>query len=252
VAPALGLGAPQAAAAATERVQLAGAVTTVDFYAPAGADSRDAVVFAHGFTRDRHTMAGHAQRLANAGVWAVVPDLPFLLDSRDNAVALRELVRRLRAGLAGPRLERIVLVGFSAGGLSALLAADEPGIVAYVGLDPFDRPSGVGLAAAKRLPVPAFVLRGPSAGCNAFLIAEPWLEAFPRLQDSRQLPEATHCDFEAPTDAWCRLVCGEETPAHQAEVAAFISSAVHAALATPSGGPGPPGGRAGPAAATPR
>lgn len=221
----------------TRRIEIGGRVTDVDIRAPAMLASRDAVIFAHGFTRDRHTMAGHAERLAADGVWTVVPDLPYLLDSRDNALALRDLVRQLRHGLAGPPLDRIVLVGFSAGGLSALLAAAEPGVVGYVGLDPFDRPSGVGLEAARQLAVPAFMLRGPSAACNAFLIADPWLGAFPRLASNRQIIEATHCDFEAPTDGWCRIVCGEETPAHQAEVAAFIVAAVREALGRPPRGP---------------
>lgn len=211
--------------------------TPVDVLAPAGAGAPAAVVLAHGFTRDRRTMTGHARRLAAQGVWVIVPDLPYLLDSRDNAVALRDLVAALREGGVGPRLERIVLVGFSAGGLAALLAADAPGVVGYVGLDPFDRPGGVGREAARKLRIPAYLLRGPSAACNAYSIAEPWATALPVLVVDRELPEASHCDFESPTDRLCQIVCGRVDPRRQAVVQDFLGRAVHDLLqAAPAGG----------------
>jgi len=228
---ALLLGAVACADARTLQLTLAGEKTSVDIVAPAGdGASRAAVILAHGFTRDRRTFAGHAATLARAGYWAIVPDLPFLLDSRDNAVALRDLVRQLQQDAAGQRLDRFVLVGFSAGGLSALLAADAPGIVAYVGLDPFDRPGGVGLAAAHRLSIPAFLLRGPSAACNAYSIAEPWVKALPHLVEDRQLATASHCDFESPTDGLCTFVCGATKPVNQAAVSEFLLRSVRHAL----------------------
>jgi pimeloyl-ACP methyl ester carboxylesterase len=171
-------------------------------------------------------MADHAAALAADGWWAVAPDLPYKLSSQHNSVALRHLVRALRAGALGVRIDRVVLVGFSAGGLSALLAADEPGVVGYIGLDPFDRPSEIGLDAARRLQRPAYLLRGPSAACNAFAVAAPWAQALPQLVEDRQLPEASHCDFEAPTDGLCRLVCGGADPARQAVVRDFVRGAV--------------------------
>ena len=142
------------AAPSTLQLEIGGRTTGVDVYPPAAAAAAtrpDVVVLAHGFTRSRATMAGHAASLARDGRLVVVPDLPYVLDSRDNAVALRDLVAQLRDGAAGPPLGRVVLVGFSAGGLSALLATDARGVVGYVGLDPFDRPGGVGLEVARRL-----------------------------------------------------------------------------------------------------
>jgi hypothetical protein len=41
-------------------------------------------------------------------------------------------------------------MGFLAGGLSALLATHALGVVGYIGLDPFDRPGGAGLDAARQ------------------------------------------------------------------------------------------------------
>lgn len=220
---------------ATLEIVLAGRMTQVDVSAPVAPmqKSRDVVILAHGFTRSRNTMTGHAAAVARAGAWTVVPDLPYLMDSRDNARALRDLIAALREGAAGQPLDRFVLVGFSAGGLAALLAADTPGVVAYVGLDPFDRPGGVGLEAARRLEIPVWLLRGPSARCNAYAIAEPWVEALPNLALDRVLSEASHCDFEDPTDRLCELVCGRADPVRQAAVQAFLLEALRGVLGAP-------------------
>lgn len=230
-----GTTAPVRPTPVTVEIVLAGRETRVEMSPPvvAASGTRDAVILAHGFTRSRSSMAGHAAAVARSGLWAVVPDLPYLMDSRDNARALRDLIEALRGGVAGEPLERFVLVGFSAGGLAALLAADATGVVGYIGLDPFDRPGGVGLEAARRLEVPVWLLRGPAAGCNAYAIAEPWVEALPNLVLDRVLAEASHCDFEDPTDRLCEFVCGRADPARQAAVQAFLLEAVRGALAAP-------------------
>ncbi len=78
--------------------------------------------------------------MQDAGVLALTLDLPCTFDFCCNARALAALVGSLRAGgTFGAPVNRVVLVGFSAGGLSSLLAADIPGVVGFVGLDPFDR-----------------------------------------------------------------------------------------------------------------
>lgn len=52
----------------------------------------------------------------------LTPDLPCTFDFRCNARALAALVGLVRAGGAfGAPVERVMLVGFSAGGLSSLL-----------------------------------------------------------------------------------------------------------------------------------
>ncbi len=218
----------------TLTLALDGQETLVDVTAPTANRAlfsfHGTVVLAHGFTRTRGTMAGHAATLAQDGYWVVVPDLPYVFDSRDNAVALRDLILQLQRGVAGETLDRFVLVGFSAGGLSALLAADAPGVVGYVGLDPFDRPGGVGLEAARKLTIPCFLLRGPSAACNAYSIAEPWVKALPNLVEDRQFAAASHCDFEAPTDRLCTLACGGTNPQNQAAVREFLRKSVRHAM----------------------
>jgi hypothetical protein len=196
---------------------------TLDLYPALGA-LRGAAILSHGFTRSRRTMAGHAQALADAGVLALTPDLPCTFDFRCNAQALAAMVGLLRAGgTFGVPVERVMLVGFSAGGLSSLLAADTPAVVGYVGLDPFDRQlpgetERLGLAAAGRLRTEALLLRAPPSRCNADAVAAPWGAALKALWRDEAISSASHCDFESPTDWICRLACGDSEPARQQRV----------------------------------
>lgn len=196
---------------------------TLDVY-PAVGPLRGAAILSHGFTRSRRTLAGHAQALADAGVLVLTPDLPCTFDFRCNARALAALVGSLRAGgtFAAP-VERVMLVGFSAGGLSSLLAADTPGVVGFVGLDPFDRTmpgedERLGMVAAGRLQTEALLLRAPPSSCNAEAVAASWGTALPALWRDELITGASHCDFESPTDWMCRLACGDTDPASQQRV----------------------------------
>jgi dienelactone hydrolase len=207
----------------TQVHELDGHRVTLDVY-PAAGPLRGAAILAHGFTRSRRTLAGHAQALADAGVLTLTPDLPCTFDFRCNARALAALVGSLRGGGAfGAPVERVMLVGFSAGGLSSLLAAHTPGVVGYVGLDPFDRTlpdeaERLGLAAARSLRTEALLLRAPPSRCNAEAVAVPWAGALPALWRDELIAGASHCDFESPTDWMCRLACGHTDPARQQQV----------------------------------
>ena len=224
------LPAPMRAAAQapvqTQVHTLDGHRVTLDVY-PAAGSPRGAAILSHGFTRSRRTLAGHAQALADAGVLVLTPDLPCTFDFRCNARALAALVASLRAGEAfkavGAPVQKVMLVGFSAGGLSSLLAADVPGVVGYVGLDPFDRvmpgeAERLGLAAAGRLRTEALLLRAPPSRCNAEAVAAPWATTLPVLWRDELIAGASHCDFESPSDWMCRLACGDTDPARQKRV----------------------------------
>ncbi len=215
---------PASAASAQTQVHvLDGHRVTLDVYPVAGA-VRGAAILSHGFTRSRQTLAGHARALADAGVLALTPDLPCTFDFRCNARALAALVGLLRAGEAfGAPVEKVMLVGFSAGGLSSLLAADTPGVAGFVGLDPFDREmrgdtERLGLTAARPLRTEVLLMRAPPSRCNADAVAAPWATALPRLWRDEVIAEASHCDFESPTDWMCRMACGDEDPARQQRV----------------------------------
>ena len=207
----------------TQVHDLDGHRVTLDLYPVAG-PLRGAAILSHGFTRSRRTLAGHAQALADTGVLTLTPDLPCTFDFRCNARALAALVGVLRTGgTFGPPVERVMLVGFSAGGLSSLLAAHTPGVVGYVGLDPFDRTlpgeaERLGQAAAARLRTEALLLRAPPSRCNAEGVAAPWATALPALWRDELIAGASHCDFESPTDWMCRLACGDTDPTRQQRV----------------------------------
>lgn len=209
--------------ARTEVHTLDGHRVTMEVF-PAAGPPRGAAILSHGFTRSRHTLADHARALADAGVLALTPDLPCTFDFRCNARALAALVGSLRAGgRFGAPVDRVMLVGFSAGGLSSLLAADSPGVVGYVGLDPFDRRLAgeawpLGLAAAGRLRTEVLLLRAPPSRCNADAVAAPWGAALPALWRDELIAGASHCDFESPTDWLCRLACGATDPVRQQQV----------------------------------
>jgi hypothetical protein len=235
-----GLAAAAAAPPMTVELALAGRHVAIDIYRPAASAGagRGAVILSHGFTRSRTTLGGHAAALAATGAVALTPDLPYTFDFRRNAQGLAELVAWIRAGGAtsGAAVERVVLVGFSAGALSSLLAATTPGVVGYVGLDAFDRVSrdgALGLDFAPRMTTEAVLLRAPPSRCNAQSVSAPWGRALPRLLSDRVLEGASHCDFESPSDWMCRLACGATDPARQATVRRTVLEAVERWLPAP-------------------
>ncbi len=186
----------------------------VDVYKPMTLQT-GAVILTHGGFRNRKTMAEHAQALAARGVLVLSPNMPCTFDHRCNARAIAELVNMLRStDTFGSSVKRVVLVGFSAGGLSSLLAADTPGVVGFVGLDAYDhltsnQPERLGIVAARRLVTETLLLRAPASSCNAQSVAAPWRLELKALWRDQLIVGASHCDFEAPTDWMCRLACGE-------------------------------------------
>ena len=222
-----------ARASETIELKMADRGVAIDLYRPAGPAQalRGAVILSHGFTRSRRTLGGHASALAASGVLALTPDMPYTFDFRRNAQGLAELVAWLRAGhgSGGVPIERVVLVGFSAGALSSLLAAGAPGVVGYIGLDAFDRVTGegaLGLDFAPRLATEAVLLRAPPSRCNAQSVSAPWARALPRLLSDRVIDSASHCDFESPSDWICHLACGPADADRQAEVRRTLLEAV--------------------------
>jgi dienelactone hydrolase len=207
----------------TQVVKINGTSIEVDVYKPIGTQ-KGAAILTHGFTRSRTTMGEHAQALAARGVLAITPDMPCTFDFRCNASAITEMVSLLRNTTTfGSSNQRVMLVGFSAGGLSSLMAADTPGVVGFVGLDPFDRvlpneTERVGITASRRLTTEALLLRAPASSCNAKAVAAPWGTELKALWRDDLIAGASHCDFEAPTDWKCRLACGDNDPARQLQV----------------------------------
>jgi dienelactone hydrolase len=207
----------------TQVLNINGHSVEVDVYKPIG-PQKGAAILTHGFTRSRTTMGEHAQALAARGVQAITPDMPCTFDFRCNASAITEMVSLLRNTTTfGSSSQRVMLVGFSAGGLSSLLAADTPGVVGFVGLDPFDRvlsneTERAGITASRKLTTEVLLLRAPASRCNANAVAAPWGSELKTLWRDDLIAGASHCDFEAPTDWKCRLACGDTDHARQLQV----------------------------------
>ncbi len=190
--------------------------------APAGIDGATPglVVLGHGFTRSLTTMRGWARAWSERGMRTVVVGFcnSSIFNGRHdrNAADLVAVARHVE-----PDDAPIVYAGFSAGALSALLAADsDPRAIAYLGLDPVD--SGDQAAAVGRLRMPALFIYGAPSRCNAQNNMIPVMpEADVRI--ALRVPFASHCDFELPYDSACKRLCGGVEPEETAgEVRATI------------------------------
>lgn len=166
------------------------------------------VVLAHGFLRRQERMVGLAEALAAAGIPTVT--LSFCnsrpWDGRhiQNGRDMRRVTDQLGA-------RKVVYVGFSAGGLSALVAAwGDPRAVGVLTLDLVDD-GRLGAGLARTLRVPLLGLQGDPTPCNAqgngaaVFAASPMGRVLP-------VPNANHCDFESPTDWLCESLCGWPDP----------------------------------------
>ena len=195
----------------TQTIELSGRKLHVDVYEPGAAPSREVAIVAHGFLRSRARHRDLGQALAAAGITAVIPDLPYILNHWGNGEAIAELAHKLETGALGlPPIEpsRMVLIGTSAGGLATVLAAVKlPGLAGWIGLDPVDG-TGTGVHAASRLGSPAVVLLADPSGCNLYGSGRLIARAVPALLRSIVLGGASHCDFEGPTNKFCQRVCG--------------------------------------------
>jgi dienelactone hydrolase len=171
---------------------------------PAVARPGPPVVIGHGFMRDGSHMRGWAEAFAAEGLTAVTVDFcaSTAADGRhaDNGADLVGVRRALERDGA-------IYVGVSAGGLAALIAAaDDPsGTRGLLLLDPTNA-GGKARSAAGRVHAPAAALVAPSQVCNAWRNIDRALET---LSDATIVPieRASHCDFEWPSDRFCRIAC---------------------------------------------
>lgn len=174
-------------------------------YSTTEARPSELVVLAHGFLRSQDRMQRLAARLAATGTRAATLDFcnqrPWSGGHVQNGRDMIAVARALGA-------ERVVYAGFSAGGLAALLAGrNDPNAVGIVTLDLVET-QGLGVAAARDLDKPLLGLTGEPTNCNALDNAGAVFAATDQAQVVR-IHGAGHCDFEAPTDALCELICSD-------------------------------------------
>jgi dienelactone hydrolase len=222
----------------TVSVRLIGQSVSVDVYRPSEAAPRGIAILVHGFTASRAHHRYLGEGLAASGFVAIVPDLPDFIDASRDAAAIVSLVHMIESGEAGVGVpattrDRLVLVGTSFGGLvTVLAAADLPGLGGWVGLDPVDSmPSAV--SEASKLTAPAVVLLGKPSLCNLYGSGSSIARAVPGLLRSTVVQEASHCDFEGPTNSVCRVACGPGSNATRTLVREEAVRAVAEMLRTP-------------------
>jgi pimeloyl-ACP methyl ester carboxylesterase len=170
---------------------------------------RQHVILAHGFLRNPQTMDHLAESFAKNGVQTACIKLkrstPWNGNHAENArdmIALREALG----------WKTVAYAGFSAGGLSALIAATEDKACAkLLLLDPVDQGT-LGKDAALKTRVPTLAILGKPGPGNAHRNTSAMLAAIPGCRIV-ELPDATHCDFEARTSALCHRLTGSNADA---------------------------------------
>jgi len=187
---------------------------------PSAPKAGPVVLIGHGFMRDGTNMQGWADAFTDAGLTAVTLDFcaSSAVDGRhaDNGADLVAVRRALGH-------DEAIYVGVSAGGLAALIAAssDPAGTRGLLLLDPTNA-GGQARRAAGRVNAPVAALVAKSQVCNA------WRNIDPALQTLRDvtivaIDRASHCDFEWPSDQFCRVAClATSSDAEQAQAQARI------------------------------
>jgi dienelactone hydrolase len=180
--------------------------TAYSLYEPAGQKSSALVVLAPGFTRSRQTLRGWAKHVASWGLTVATLDFchaqPWRIDYHKNGSDMVVLARHLR-------YEQAIYVGFSAGGLAAIIAGSlDKGAVAIFGLDPVDW-RGRGAKLVSNLATPVYGLVGEPSPLNAWNNGATIYQNAPHSR-LLKVQEADHCMFEFPVDPWCRLVGGKK------------------------------------------
>jgi pimeloyl-ACP methyl ester carboxylesterase len=118
--------------------------------------------------------------------------------------------------------KNVTYAGFSAGGLSALIAASEDSACEkLLLLDPVDQVT-LGKDAAPKIRIPTLAILGKPGPGNANRNATAMLAAIPGCK-TVEIPTATHCDFEAKPSALCHGMTGSKPDASR-------TAAVHKTL----------------------
>ena len=178
-------------------------------YQPKTGSSNVTLILGHGFLRSQLNMSGIASAVASRGVSVVTLNYcnmtTFNAQHERNAADMVALSRHLN--IADP-----VYGGFSAGGLSALIAAAaDNDTVAAILLDPVDD-SGWMHRSLSRISLPVVAFHARPGVCNRQAQSAQVLDRFSFV---KRFPvvQANHCDFEQPSDWVCRLFCGSAAPA---------------------------------------
>jgi pimeloyl-ACP methyl ester carboxylesterase len=209
----------------TEKLVLQGKEKPVDIYLPQNVERAPVVIVSHGFTRHRRVMAGWGILLAQHGMIAVVPTLPFFADQTGNSQAIDELIALVhepgRIIKPSPNGD-VALMGHSAGGFDTVLAASRgKSVRCWVGLDPVDFGEH-GLNAIQSIPSPGLMLLAEPGAWNRHSNALPWLQKPAAPLTALRIHHSTHCDPENPSSPLADLLCGKTDTARRAVYERYV------------------------------
>lgn len=203
---------PQGVVKRTEKLVLQGREVPVDFYLPQNVGKAPVVIVAHGFTRNRRVMAGWGNLLAQNGMIAVVPNLPFFSHHARNARAINDLITLVHTPghLTQPAPSHAVaIMGHSAGGYAAVVAAShEKRLRCWIGLDPVDFGDHA-LKALASVQSPGLMLLAEPGAWNRQANAVPWLNHATASLTALRIHHSTHCDSENPSSPLANIICGK-------------------------------------------
>jgi pimeloyl-ACP methyl ester carboxylesterase len=204
--------------------QAARGIIQYTLHSPAS-PARQRVILAHGFLRSPQTLDHLATALAEKNIETACIALrrsrPWAGNHAENA---RDLIA-LRQSLGW---NNVTYAGFSAGGLTALLAAaEDPACQRLLLLDPVDH-RALGIEAARKIRIPTLAVLGAPGPGNANRNAAAMLATLPGCRIV-EIPQASHCDFEAQPSKLCLLLTGAQPdPARTASVhSALIRESLH-------------------------
>ena len=177
----------------------------LSYYRPRDVSNDVLVVLGHGFMRSKKKMAYLAQHLVswglsvvnvefcNSKLWAGNHDL--------NGADMVAVSQKING-------DKVIYMGFSAGGLAAIVAANlDKHTQAFFGLDMVDN-RGLGKKLAPNMTVPLYGLIAAPSACNA---NNNGLDLYVLAPQSNviKVEDTSHCHFEFPVDGKCSFVCGK-------------------------------------------
>jgi dienelactone hydrolase len=210
---------------ATVNTPIDGTSLAIDLYWPDASVGAPwpAVVVGHGFARGKGRFVEWGNVLASHGYVVAIPQFPGSDHPRNGRIVSSLLAWMETASrTSGEQLFGLVdgsrrgVVGHSAGGLAALLAAGaDPSIDVVVALDPVDNASGA-LNAAPNIKAPVTAIFATPGACNENGNAKAVLPKLTVPHMALSVIGGTHCDAEDPSDVFCGLFCGGAAASRQA------------------------------------
>ncbi len=181
-------------------------------YIPVRSRWKGTIFVSHGFLRSIKNMEGWGEIFAYHGYTTILLEFiqsTVIQGNHDkNAFDLLELSNSISSK------SQHIFLGFSAGGLSSLIASSKDDFaIAYIGLDPVDN-RNLAKDYIRNLKMPSLFLWGEPSSCNAEnnLKHSLYFNKDHSLFVQKDINYASHCHFEKPYDSFCGKLCGSIAP----------------------------------------